>query len=92
MEANQTRIQAAGNDRWADLLKATMPGGLVRDAILSSPAWPDMAAKMALLDRQGVDVAAFLTAAHGQGTGVDQAVAALLAQGAAAPATEPATA
>ncbi|MFE2329745.1 hypothetical protein ACFXD5_38595 [Streptomyces sp. NPDC059385] len=87
VEANQARIQAEGNDRWADLLKATMPEGLVRDAILSSPAWPDMAAKMALLDQRGVDVAGFLTAAHGQGVSVDRAVAALLAkQGAAAPA------
>ncbi|MEV0993051.1 hypothetical protein [Streptomyces sp. NPDC049949] len=87
VQANQTRITAAGTDRWADLLKATMPEGLVRDAILSSPAWPDMAAKMALLDQRGVDVAAFLSAAHGQGVGVDRAVAALLAQqGAAAPA------
>ncbi|MFJ3914462.1 hypothetical protein [Streptomyces vinaceus] len=91
VEANQARIQAAGTDRWADLLKKTMPDGLVRDAILASPAWPDMAAKMALLDRQGVDVAAFLTAAHGQGVGVDRAVAALLAQqGAAAQAAAPA--
>ncbi|WP_260618010.1 hypothetical protein [Streptomyces sp. WAC07149] len=91
VEANQARISAAGTDRWADLLKQAMPEGLVRDAILSSPAWPDMAAKMAHLDQQGVDVASFLTAAHGQGVGVDQAVAALLAQqGAAAPAAGPA--
>ncbi|MFJ4320670.1 hypothetical protein ACIP46_36120 [Streptomyces lavendulae] len=90
VEANQARISAAGTDRWADLLTKTMPEGLVRDAILSSPAWPDMAAKMAHLDQQGVDVAAFLTAAHGQGVGVDQAVAALLAQPAAAPAAAPA--
>ncbi|WP_331740911.1 hypothetical protein [Streptomyces sp. NBC_01006] len=91
VQANQTRITAAGTDRWADLLKATMPEGLVRDAILSSPAWPDMAAKMALLDQRGVDVAGFLTAAHGQGVGVDRAVAALLAQpGAAGPAAGPA--
>ncbi|MFJ3928540.1 hypothetical protein [Streptomyces sp. NPDC090022] len=80
VEANAARVSAAGNDRWADLLKATMPGGLVRDAILASPAWPDMAAKMALLDQQGVDVAGFLTAAHGQGVGGDRAVAALLAR------------
>ncbi|WP_030873998.1 hypothetical protein [Streptomyces sp. NRRL F-2747] len=85
VEANQARITAAGTDRWADLLKQTMPEGLVRDAILASPAWPDMAAKMALLDRQGVDVAGFLRAAHGQGVGVDRAVAALLTQQAAAP-------
>ncbi|WP_284581619.1 hypothetical protein [Streptomyces sp. 2P-4] len=63
----------------------------MRDAILASPAWPDMAAKTAHLDQQGVDVASFLTAAHAHGVGVDQAVAALLAQqGAAAPAAGPA--
>ncbi|WP_221223351.1 hypothetical protein [Streptomyces sp. 2132.2] len=91
VEANQARIQAAGTDRWADLLTKTMPDGLVRDAILASPAWPDMAAKMALLDQQGIDVAAFLTAAHSQGVGVDRAVAALLAPpGAAAQAAAPA--
>ncbi|MGW4510214.1 hypothetical protein ACWENO_36820 [Streptomyces sp. NPDC004436] len=50
--ANQARISAAGTDRWADLLKQAMPEGLVRDAILSSPAWPDTAAKMAHLDQQ----------------------------------------
>ncbi|MCC0093241.1 hypothetical protein K7B10_00120 [Streptomyces flavotricini] len=89
--ANAARTKAEGTDRWADLLKKTMPGGLVRDAILASPAWPDMAAKMALLDQLGVDVAAFLTATHGQGVGVDRAVAALLAgQGAAAQGAAPA--
>ncbi|MFI8103745.1 hypothetical protein [Streptomyces sp. NPDC086023] len=36
VEANQSRIRAAGTDRWAKLLKATMPEGLVRDAILFS--------------------------------------------------------
>ncbi|MFE5678808.1 hypothetical protein ACFQ7B_20380 [Streptomyces erythrochromogenes] len=36
--ANAARIKAEGTDRWADLLKTTMLGGLVRDAILASPA------------------------------------------------------
>ncbi|MEV4191416.1 hypothetical protein AB0J65_08395, partial [Streptomyces toxytricini] len=50
-----------------------------------------MAVKMALFDQRGVDVAGFLSAAHGQGVGVDRAVAALLArQGAVAPAVGPA--
>ncbi|MEV6575638.1 hypothetical protein [Streptomyces sp. NPDC051577] len=44
--ANAARTKAEGTDRWADLLKATMPEGLVRDAILASPAWPDIAAAM----------------------------------------------
>ncbi|MFD7631121.1 hypothetical protein ACFV7Q_34755 [Streptomyces sp. NPDC059851] len=42
----------------------TTPEGLVRDAILASPAWSDMAVEMALLDRRGVEVAGFLAAAH----------------------------
>ncbi|MFE2165400.1 hypothetical protein ACFXB3_10020 [Streptomyces sp. NPDC059447] len=57
----------------------TVAERLVRDAIRSSQAWPDMAAKMALLDGRGIDVAVFLMAAHSQGVGVDRAVAALLA-------------
>ncbi|MEU6315688.1 hypothetical protein [Streptomyces sp. NPDC047014] len=92
VEANRARISAAGTDRWADLLKATMPEGMVRDAILASPAWPGMAAQMALLDHNGVDVAGVLAAAHAQGVGVDQAVAALLAQPAAAASSAPAAA
>ncbi|MFI1786133.1 hypothetical protein [Streptomyces rubiginosohelvolus] len=73
---NTARIQAEGTDRWADLLRATMPEGLVRDAILASPAWPDLAAEMGRLHDQGVDVARILTDAHAAGLGVDQAVAA----------------
>ncbi|MEV7950688.1 hypothetical protein AB0O74_27420, partial [Streptomyces rubiginosohelvolus] len=37
---NTTRTRAEGTDRWADLLRATMPEGLVRNAILASPAGP----------------------------------------------------
>lgn len=73
---NTARIQAEGTDRWADLLRRTMPEGLVRDAILASPAWPDLAAEMGHLHDQGVDVARILTDAHAAGLGVDQAVAA----------------
>ncbi|NED01951.1 hypothetical protein G3I55_09795 [Streptomyces sp. SID6648] len=77
---NTARIQAEGTDRWADLLRRTMPEGLVRDAILASPAWPDLASKMGSLHDQGVDVARILTDAHAAGLGVDQAVAAATAQ------------
>ncbi|MFE9048400.1 hypothetical protein [Streptomyces rubiginosohelvolus] len=73
---NTARIQAEGTDRWADLLRRTMPEGLVRNAILASPAWPDLASKMGHLHDQGVDVARILTDAHAAGLGVDQAVAA----------------
>ncbi|WP_257134718.1 hypothetical protein [Streptomyces sp. ms115] len=73
---NTARIQTEGPDRWADLLRRTMPEGLVRDAILASPAWPDLASQMGHLHDQGVDVARILTDAHADGLGVDQAVAA----------------
>ncbi|MFI2470995.1 hypothetical protein ACH475_32240 [Streptomyces globisporus] len=76
---NTARIQAEGTDRWADLLRRTMPEGLVREAILASPAWPDLASKMGHLHDQGVDVARILTDAHAAGLGVDQAVAAATA-------------
>ncbi|MFB6578547.1 hypothetical protein ACFCYC_14150 [Streptomyces sp. NPDC056402] len=84
--ANAARIKAEGTDRWADLLKTTMPEGLVRDAILSSPAWPDIAAAMGRLDAAGIDVARILTDAHRAGAGVDQAVAAVTAAAANTPA------
>ncbi|MCY0947191.1 hypothetical protein [Streptomyces antarcticus] len=58
--ANAARTKAEGTDRWADLLRTTMPEGLVRDAILASPAWPDTAAAMGRLDARGVDVARIL--------------------------------
>lgn len=77
---NTARIQAEGADRWADLLRRTMPEGLVRDAILASPAWPDLASRMGRLHEQGVDVARILTDAHAAGLGVDQAVAAATAR------------
>ncbi|MEU8102059.1 hypothetical protein [Streptomyces rubiginosohelvolus] len=77
---NTTRTRAEGTDRWADLLRRTMPEGLVRDAILASPAWPDLAAEMGRLHEQGVDVARILTDAHAAGLGVDQAVAAATAR------------
>ncbi|MEG9551810.1 hypothetical protein V5N34_27415, partial [Streptomyces baarnensis] len=84
---NIARIQAEGTDRWADLLRTTLPEGLIRDAILASPAWPDIAAHMGRLHDQGVDVARILTDAHAAGLGVDQAIAAAIA-----PAPAPASA
>ncbi|MGW6981397.1 hypothetical protein ACWGE1_18410 [Streptomyces sp. NPDC054932] len=56
-----------------------MSEGLVRDAILASPAWPDIAAAMGRLDAAGIDVARIVTDAHHAGVGVDQAVAAVTA-------------
>ncbi|PVC80858.1 hypothetical protein DBP19_35050 [Streptomyces sp. CS090A] len=77
---NAARTKAEGTDRWADLLRATIPEGLVRDAILSSPAWPTLAAAMGHLHDQGADIARILTDAHAAGLGVDQAVAAATAR------------
>ncbi|MCY0937344.1 hypothetical protein [Streptomyces sp. H34-S4] len=92
--ANSARIKSEGTDRWADLLRATTPEGMVRDGMLASPAWPDMAAAMDRLNGQGVDVTRFLTDAHAAGIGVDRAIAAVLAAAppAPAPASAPATA
>ncbi|WP_431787568.1 hypothetical protein [Streptomyces sp. G9] len=87
---NTARIQAEGTDRWADLLRRTMPEGLVRNAILASPAWPDLASKMGHLHDQGVDVARILTDAHAAGLGVDQAVAAATARTSPSSAVRPA--
>ncbi|KPL26257.1 hypothetical protein JI76_38175 (plasmid) [Streptomyces anulatus] len=89
---NIARIQAEGTDRWAGLLRTTIPEGLVRDAILASPAWPDIAATMGRLHDQGIDVARILTDAHAAGLGVDQAIAAAVAPASAAPAPGPAAA
>ncbi|MEU4730729.1 hypothetical protein [Streptomyces sp. NPDC023588] len=90
--ANVARTKAEGTDRWADLLKATMPEGVVRDAILASPAWPDIAADMGRLDARGIDVARILLDAHRAGAGVDQAVAAVTTAAAAPASAAPAPA
>ncbi|MEU9800769.1 hypothetical protein [Streptomyces sp. NPDC051000] len=91
--ANAARTKAEGTDRWADLLTATMPEGVVRDAILASPAWPDIAVDMGRLDARGIDVARILLDAHRAGAGVDQAVAAVTTAAAApAPTAAPAPA
>lgn len=76
--ANAERVAREGTDTWAKMLRETMPAGPVREAILSSPAWPEMAAKMAQLDERGVDVRAILASAQEEGIGVDQAVAKVL--------------
>ncbi|WP_098893485.1 hypothetical protein [Streptomyces sp. or3] len=86
---NIARIQAEGTDRWADLLRTTIPEGLVRDAILASPAWPDIAATMGRLHDQGIDVARILTDAHAAGLGVEQAIAASVAPASAVVAHAP---
>ncbi|MEU4038665.1 hypothetical protein [Streptomyces collinus] len=62
-------------EHWTTAVRETLPAGPVREAILSSPQWPDMAATMDRLQQRGVDVRALLARAHEQATGVDRAVA-----------------
>ncbi|MFF0891475.1 hypothetical protein [Streptomyces sp. NPDC003456] len=77
--ANAHRAAHEGTDEWAKALRETLPAGPVREAILSSPAWPEMTQTMATLNERGVDVRAILAAAHEEGVGVDMAVAKVLA-------------
>ncbi|MBV6700300.1 hypothetical protein KV557_24875 [Kitasatospora aureofaciens] len=79
--ANASRIAAEGNEEWASLLRETMPAGPVREAILSSPGWPEIAQTMRQLHERGVDVRQILVAAHAEGAGVDQAVARVMETG-----------
>ncbi|NGO40616.1 hypothetical protein [Streptomyces ureilyticus] len=82
--ANTERVAREGTGEWERMLRETLPAGPVREAILSSPTWPDIAAQMARLDERGVDVRQVLASAHDEGLGVDQAVGKVLA---AAPTT-----
>ncbi|MGC9478828.1 hypothetical protein ACP4I1_32395 [Streptomyces sp. WG4] len=79
--ANAERVAREGTEEWAKALRETLPAGSVREAILSSPAWPEMARTMATLNERGVDVRAILASAHEEGVGVDQAVARVLSVG-----------
>jgi hypothetical protein len=72
--ANAQRIAQEGTEEWAGLLRETMPAGPVREAILASPAWPEIARTMGALQERGVDVRQILVAAHAEGAGVDQAI------------------
>ncbi|WP_079057868.1 hypothetical protein [Streptomyces cellostaticus] len=83
--ANAERVAREGTEEWERALRETLPAGPVREAILSSPTWPDIAATMARLDERGVDVRQLLASAHDEGLGVDQAIAKVVA--AAAPTT-----
>ncbi|NXY93815.1 hypothetical protein HYE82_05270 [Streptomyces sp. BR123] len=78
---NEARVAREGTGEWEKMLRETLPAGPVREAILSSPTWPDIAATMARLDERGIDVRKILASAHDEGVGVDQAVAKVLAAG-----------
>ncbi|MFE7940531.1 hypothetical protein ACFU46_24635 [Streptomyces griseoincarnatus] len=62
-------------DQWGRAVRETLPAGPVREAILTSPAWPEMAATMARLEERGVNVREVLAAAHNEVLSVDQTVA-----------------
>ncbi|MFD7626357.1 hypothetical protein ACFV7Q_09960 [Streptomyces sp. NPDC059851] len=79
--ANEARVAREGTGEWEKMLRETLPAGPVREAILSSPTWPDIASTMARLDERGIDVRKILASAHDEGVGVDQAVAKVLAAG-----------
>jgi hypothetical protein len=81
--ANAARVAREGTGEWERLLRETLPAGPVREAILSSPAWPEMAAAMGQLQQRGVDVRQILAAAHSEGVGVDQALSRVMAAAAA---------
>ncbi|WP_405438514.1 hypothetical protein OG373_13875 [Streptomyces avidinii] len=85
--ANEQRIARDGTGQWEKLLRETLPAGPVREAILSSPTWPDIAATMGRLDERGVDVRQILADAHDEGLGVDRAIGKVLAAGEAPPAS-----
>lgn len=79
VSANAERVAREGTGEWERMLRETLPAGPVREAVLSSPTWPDIAATMARLDERGVDVRQVLASAHNEGVGVDQTVARVLA-------------
>ncbi|MEU2380315.1 hypothetical protein [Streptomyces misionensis] len=74
--ATAERVARERADEWVKALRETLPAGPVREAILTSPTWPETAATMAKLDKAGADVRAILASAYEEGAGVDQAVAA----------------
>lgn len=70
--ANEAWVTRGRTGEWERTLRETLPAGPVREAILSSPTWPDIVATMARLDERGVDVRRILASAHDEGLGVDQ--------------------
>ncbi|MFD9684727.1 hypothetical protein ACFWXO_03080 [Kitasatospora sp. NPDC059088] len=72
--ADSARVAAGRTQEWARVLRATVPAGPVREAVLSSPIWPEIAATMQELHDHGIDVRRVLAAAYAEGLGVDRAV------------------
>ncbi|MFE1028324.1 hypothetical protein ACFW5I_27780 [Streptomyces sp. NPDC058818] len=69
------KAERAATDQWVRAVRETLPAGPVREAILTSPAWPEMAATMTRLEERGVNVREVFAAAHNEVLAVDQAVA-----------------
>jgi hypothetical protein len=69
------KAQESATEQWVRVVRETLPAGPLREAILTSPAWPEMAATMARLEERGVDVRELLAAAHNQVLDIEQAVA-----------------
>ncbi|MFJ3140259.1 hypothetical protein ACIPK5_30760 [Streptomyces sp. NPDC086843] len=69
------KAEGAATDQWVRAVRETLPAGPVREAILTSPAWPEMAETMARLEERGVNVREVLAAAHNEVLAVDQVVA-----------------
>ncbi|MFJ4188517.1 hypothetical protein [Kitasatospora sp. NPDC089509] len=72
--ADSARVAAEQTQQWERVLRATVPSGPVREAILSSPIWPEIAATMQEIQDRGLDVRQILAAAYAEGLGVEQAV------------------
>ncbi|MFE3688189.1 hypothetical protein ACFXPM_33840 [Streptomyces sp. NPDC059095] len=62
-------------DQWVRAVRETLPAGPVREAIVTSPAWPEMAATMSRLEEKGVNVREVLATAYNEVLAVDQTVA-----------------
>lgn len=70
--ANEAGVALEGAAEWERTLRETLPAGPVREALLSSPDWPEISAAMAESERHGVDVRQILAAAHAAGLGIGE--------------------
>ncbi|WP_327332922.1 hypothetical protein [Streptomyces anulatus] len=69
------KASEAATEQWVRVVRETLPAGPLREGVLNSPTWPEIAATMARLDEKGVDVRQVLATAYDTVQGVDQAVA-----------------
>ncbi|MFC9803356.1 MULTISPECIES: hypothetical protein [Streptomyces] len=68
------KASEAATDEWVRAVRETLPAGSLREGILNSPTWPEIAATMARLDAKGVNVREVLATAYDTVQGVDQTV------------------